>query len=89
MKQLAAALEDAYTEAVGTGANPPSPEDVTITWPGSPPAIMRGTNAHVQMATPNTLTPKHQRQSFGSCCQGLPPPPEVTPALQNRRLQAP
>ena len=89
MKQLAAALEEAYTEAVGTGANPPSPEDVTITWPGSPDSIMRGTNAHVQMATPNTLTPKHQRQSLGSCCQGLPPPPDVTPALQNSRLHAP
>ena len=49
---------------------------------------MRGTNAQVQMATPNTLTPKHQRQSLGSCCQGLPPPPEVTPALQNSRLHS-
>ena len=81
MKQLTAAFDAAYTDAVGTGAKPPSPDEVLTIWPGSPPSIMRGTNAEVQNAVPNTLTPKHQRQSLGSCCHGLPPPPEVTPAL--------
>ena len=66
MKQLTAAFDAAYTEAIGTGANPPSPDDVFTIWPGSPAAIIR-TNVEVQIAIPNTLTPKHQRQSFGSC----------------------
>src|SRR5829696_10031315 len=68
---------------------PPSPEDVLTTTPGSPDASIRGTKAMTPWATPNTLTPKHQRQSFDSCSQGLPPPPLVTPALLNRRWQAP
>ena len=89
MKQLTAALEAAYTEAVGTGAKPPSPEEVTTTWPGSPLASIRGTNSLTPIPTPKTFTPKHQRQSLGSCCQGRPPPPEVTPALRNNRLHAP
>ena len=89
VKQLTAAFDAAYTDAIGTGANPPSPDDVFTIWPGSPPSIIRGTNAEVQMAVPNTLTPKHHRQSFGSCCHGLPPPPDVTPALLNSRLTLP
>ncbi len=35
---------------------------------------MRGTNSLTQIATPKTFTPKHQRQSFGSCCPGLAAP---------------
>ncbi len=41
------------------------------TWPGRPPSIMRGTNVDVQMPMPKTFTPKHQRQSLGSCCHGF------------------
>src|ERR1700728_300772 len=52
-------------------------------------AIMRGTNDSMPLATPKTLTEKHQAQSLGSCSQGLPPPPEVTPALLKSRWQAP
>src|SRR4051794_32965142 len=84
-----AAFDAAYTDAIGTGATPPSFDDVTTIWPGSPDASMRGTNAAVPMPTPNTFTPKHQRQSFASCCQGSPPPPDVTPAFRNTMLQRP
>src|SRR4051794_13901149 len=68
---------------------PPSPEDVLTITPSSPPAIIRGTNVRIPFATPNTLTPKHHRQSFASCSHGSPPPPEVTPALLNSRWHAP
>ena len=68
---------------------PPSMLDVLITTPGSPDAIMRGTNDSMPLATPKTLTEKHQVQSLGSCSQGRPPPPDVTPALLKRRWQAP
>ena len=68
---------------------PPSMLDVLITTPGSPDAIMRGTNDSMPLATPKTLTEKHQAQSLGSCSQGRPPPPEVTPALLKSRWQAP
>ena len=68
---------------------PPSMLDVLITTPGSPEAIMRGTNESMPLATPKTLTEKHQVQSLGSCSQGRPPPPEVTPALLKRRWHAP
>src|SRR6202161_1909998 len=67
---------------------PPSMLDVLITTPGSPDAIMRGANDSMPLATPKTLTEKHQAQSLGSCSQGLPPPPEVTPALLKSRWQA-
>ena len=50
---------------------------------------MRGTNESMPLATPKTLTEKHQVQSLGSCSQGRPPPPEVTPALLKSRWQAP
>src|ERR1700689_3909562 len=63
--------------------------DVLITTPGSPDAIMRGTNESMPLATPKTLTEKHQVQSLASCSQGRPPPPEVTPALLKSRWQAP
>src|SRR3974390_2201619 len=89
VKQLIAALLDAYTDAYGTGAIPPSPEDVFTMTPGSPDAIMRGTNASTPFATPKTLTPKHHFQSFGSCSHGCPPPPLVTPALLNSRWHTP
>src|SRR2546428_433150 len=85
VKQLTAALLDAYTEAYGTGAMPPSCDEVLTTTPGSPDSSMRGTNARTPCPTPNTFTPKHHRQSFDSCSHGLPPPPEVTPALLKRR----
>src|ERR1700691_2248059 len=68
---------------------PPSMLDVLITTPVSPDAIMRGTNDSMPLATPKPLTEKHQAQSLGSCSQGRPPPPEVTPALLNSRWQAP
>ena len=68
---------------------PPSPDDVVTTTPGSPEATMRGTKASTPLAVPNTLTEKHQRQSFGSCSHGLPPPPEVTPALFHSTWHAP
>ena len=41
------------------------------------------------LATPNTLTEKHQTQSLASCSHGRPPPPDVTPALLKRRWHAP
>src|ERR1700734_4158401 len=84
-----AALLEAYTDAYGTGAMPPSMLDVLITTPGWPDAIMRGTNDSMPLATPKTLTEKHQAQSLGSCSQGRPPPPEATPALLKSRWQAP
>src|SRR5580704_10127452 len=68
---------------------PPSMLEVLTTTPGSPDSIMRGTKDSTPLATPNTLTEKHQLQSLASCSQGRPPPPEVTPALLNRRWQAP
>ena len=89
MKHETAAFDVAYTDACGTGAKPPSPDDVLITRPHSPDSSMRGTNASTPLTTPKTLTPRHHFQSLGSCSQGLPPPPEVTPALLNSRWQAP
>src|ERR1700761_1900770 len=68
---------------------PPSMLDVLTTTPGSPESIMRGTNDSMPLATPKTLTEKHQVQSLGSCSQGRPPPPDVTPALLKRRWHAP
>src|SRR6516225_8692155 len=84
-----AALLEAYTDAYGTGAMPPSMLEVLTTTPGSPEAIMRGTKDNIPLATPKTFTEKHQSQSFVSCSQGRPPPPDVTPALLKRRWQAP
>src|ERR1700722_15774796 len=68
---------------------PPSALEVLTTTPGSPDSIMRGTKESIPLATPKTLTEKHHVQSFASCSQGRPPPPEVTPALLNSRSQAP
>ena len=68
---------------------PPSMLEVLTTTPGSPDAIMRGANDSMPLATPKTLTEKHQAQSLGSCSQGRPPPPDVTPALLKSRWQAP
>src|SRR5580693_10117051 len=68
---------------------PPSMLDVFTTTPGSPDSIILGTNDSMPLATPNTLTEKHQTQSFASCSHGRPPPPEVTPALLKRRWQVP
>ena len=68
---------------------PPSPDEVVTTTPGSHDAIILGTKASTPFDVPKTLTPKHQRQSFGSWSHGLPPPPEVTPALFQSMLQAP
>ncbi len=68
---------------------PPSMLDVLTTTPGSPDSIMRGTKDSMPLATPKTLTEKHQAQSLASCSQGRPPPPDVTPALLKRRWQAP
>src|SRR5206468_10733902 len=89
VQQEHAGLLDGYTDAKGTAANPPSPDDVFTTMPGSPLARMRGTNASAPRTTPNTFTPKHQRQSFASCSHGLPAPPDVTPALLKSRWHAP
>ena len=89
VKQLTAALLAAYTDALSTGAKPPSADDVFTTRPSSPVASMRGTNASVHIATPSTLTEWHQRQSFGSCSHGSPPPPDVTPALLHSTLHVP
>src|ERR1700683_2541058 len=68
---------------------PPSMLEVLTTTPGCPDSIMRGTKDSTPLATPKTLTEKHQAQSLASCSQGRPPPPEVTPALLKRRWQAP
>src|ERR1700691_2950118 len=68
---------------------PPSPDEVVTTMPGWSEAIIRGTKDNTPLAVPKTFTPKHHRQSFGSWSQGLPPPPEVTPALFHNRLHAP
>src|SRR5579872_5623524 len=68
---------------------PPSMLDVFTTTPCSPDSIIRGTNDNMPLATPKTITEKHQTQSLGSCSQGRPPPPEVTPALLKSRWQAP
>ena len=54
---------------------------------GVPASSIRGRKVRTVWATPKTLTEKHQRQSLISCSQGSPPPPEVTPALANRRSQ--
>src|SRR6185312_15664116 len=89
VRQEMAALLEAYTDAYGTGAMPPSMLEVFTTTPCSPDSIIRGTNDSIPLATPNTFTEKHHTQSFGSCSQGLPPPPDVTPALLKRRWQAP
>src|SRR5580700_7844063 len=63
--------------------------EVFTTTPGSPDSIILGTKDSIPLATPNTLTEKHQTQSLASCSHGRPPPPEVTPALLKRRWQAP
>src|SRR5215469_11957629 len=89
VRQEIAALLDAYTDAYGTGAMPPSMLDVFTTTPGSPESIIRGTKESIPLATPNTFTEKHQTQSFASCSHGRPPPPDVTPALLKRRWHAP
>src|SRR3984957_8378015 len=68
---------------------PPSMLEVFTTTPAWPDSIMRGTKDSIPLATPKTLTEKHQVQSLASCSQGRPPPPDVTPALLNRRWQAP
>src|SRR5580704_16245162 len=68
---------------------PPSMLDVVTTTTGSPDSIIRGTKESMPLATPNTLTEKHQTQSFASCSHGRPPPPDVTPALLKRRWHAP
>src|SRR5277367_7034187 len=68
---------------------PPSMLEVFTTTPAWPDSIMRGTKDSIPLATPKTLTEKHQVQSLGSCSQGRPPPPDVTPALLKRRWQAP
>ncbi len=52
-----AALLEAYTTCCASGEMPPSPEEVFITKPSSPEAIMRGTKACTPCATPFTLTP--------------------------------
>ena len=65
---------------------PPSMLDVLTTTPGSPDSIMRGTNDSMPLATPKTLTEKHQAQSFASCSQGRPPPPEVTPGVVEEQM---
>ena len=49
----------------------PSVDDVLTTMPGSPASSMRGTKAMTPLATPKTLTPKVQRQSFGVVSQTL------------------
>src|SRR5437660_85975 len=48
---------------------PPSPDEVLTITPGSPEAIIRGTNAITPLATPKTFTLKHQIQSLASCSQ--------------------
>src|ERR1700722_13915142 len=68
---------------------PPSALEVLTTTPGLPDSIIRGTKESIPLATPKTLTEKHQVQSFASCSQGRPPPPDVTPALLKSRWQAP
>lgn len=89
VKQLTAAFDAAYTLALGTGAKPPSPDDVFTIRPGSPDSIIRGTNAAQPLAVPNTLTPKHQRKSLSSCSHGLPPPPLVTPGVVEQQVTSP
>ena len=64
---------------------PPSMLEVLTTTPGWPDSIIRGTKESMPLATPNTFTLKHHVQSLGSCSQGRPPPPDVTPALLKRR----
>ena len=57
------------------------------TWPGSPPAIMRGTNVRTQWTTPSTLTRHSQAQSSSvlSHVAAL----VVTPALAHTRPDGP
>ena len=57
--------------------------------PGDPASSILGRKVRTVAATPKTFTEKHQRQSLISCSHGSPPPPEVTPALANRRSQRP
>ena len=52
-----AALLDAYTHCSERGEMPPSPDEVFITKPGSPEAIIRGTKAWMPCTTPWTFTP--------------------------------
>src|SRR3954468_1070965 len=73
---------------MGIGAIGPSGEDVLITIPSSPDASMRGTNSTMPFATPKTLTPNVQRQSFAvvshTLADGGP-----TPALLQSTFTAP
>ena len=82
-------LVTAYTEAVGSGAMPPSPDEVLTIRPGSPPAIMRGTKAWMPWKTPHTLTAKAHFQSLTSCSHMRPSAPEPTPALLHSTCTAP
>jgi hypothetical protein len=66
----------------------PSGDDVLITTPSSPDASIRGTNAWMPWATPNTLTPKVQRQSLGVDSH-TSPPGGPTPALLHSTWTAP
>ena len=88
MSTVTAALDEAYTEAVGSGEMPPSPDEVLTTCPGSPDAIMRGTKARMPWTTPITLTPCTHRQSLRvvshTRADGAP-----TPALLHSTWQAP
>ena len=67
---------------------PPSPDEVFITKPSSPEAIMRGTKACTPWATPCTLTPCTHWKSEGSVSQRSRFGAE-TPALLQRMWQAP
>src|SRR3954452_10686241 len=84
-----AALVTAYTEAVGSGAMPPSPEEVLTMCPGVPAASIRGTKAWMPWNTPQTLTAKAHFQSLGSCSHIRPSAPEPTPALLHSTCTAP
>src|SRR5688500_8904886 len=42
----------------------PAIDAVLTTWPGSPPAIMRGTNDRMPWITPQRFTPRTHAQSF-------------------------
>src|SRR4029450_6548995 len=86
--QVTAHLVAAYTDAWGMGAMGPSGEDVLMTIPSSPEASIRGTNAWMPGARPNTLTPKVQRQSLGVDSH-TSPPGGPTPALLTSMWTAP
>src|SRR5437764_2457488 len=71
------------------GASPPLLDDVLTMCPSSPFASMIGTNARMPLMTPQTLTPMHHAQSFISCSQIQPSPPEPTPALLHSTCTVP